>query len=188
MNEADAGRLILAEVAPDQRLRIFSALLATESGLGVEGMTIVGGSAIEIYTNGSYVSGDVDIVTDSRDAIARVLVSWSFKNEGKWFSKKEWSLFVDVMETPGTGSRRLTRVLTTKAGSFRVAAIEDLLIKRVREAVNWQDREEAYDQAVLLARYANRVDWEYIEFYARKEGWLPQLRGLRRAASSRPPT
>jgi hypothetical protein len=185
MNEDEAGRLVLAESAPDRRLRIFTALLTSESGLGTDGLMVVGGSAIEIYTGGSYVSGDVDYVTDSRNAVAQVLRSWSFKNEGKWFSKKEWGLFVDVMETPGTGSRRLTRIINTKAGPFRIAAIEDLLIKRVREAVNWQGRKEAFDQAVLLARHADKVDWKYVEFYAKREGWLPQLAELRRVAGSR---
>lgn len=183
MNEATAGRLVLAEDAPDRRLQIFSALLTAESGLGTDGLMIVGGSAIEVYTGGAYVSGDVDYVTTSRARIASVLRRWNFKEEGKWFSKREWGLFVDVMETPGSGSRRLTRVITTRAGPFRIAAVEDLLIKRVREAVNWPDREEAFDQAILLARYATAVEWEYLEFFAKKEGWLPQLRELRRASS-----
>jgi hypothetical protein len=185
MNEADAARLVLAEQAPDQRLRIFTALLTSESGLGPDGLMVVGGSAIEIYTGGSYVSGDIDYVTDSREAIATVLRRWKFKDEGKWFSKKEWSLFVDVMETRGTGSRRLTRVITTKVGPFRIAAVEDLLVKRVREAVNWQDRQEAFDQAVLLARHADSVDWDYIKFFAKKEDWLPQFDLLRQESQVR---
>lgn len=185
MKEDEAASWVLAELEPDRRLRIFSALLAAESGLGVDGLMIVGGSAIEIYTGGAYVSGDVDYVTDSRSAVARALATWKFKDEGKWFSKKEWSLFLDVMETRVTGSRRLSRVIVTKVGPFRIAAIEDLLIKRVREAVNWQDREEAFDQAVLLARHADQVDWDYIEFYAKDEGWLRQLAELRRLADVR---
>ena len=183
MNEEEAGRLVLSEGVPDRRLQIFSALLTSESGLGIDGLTVVGGSAIEIYTGGAYVSGDVDYITTSREKVATALRGWSFKDEGKWFSKKEWGLFVDVMQTTGTGSRRLTRVITTRAGPFRIAAIEDLLIKRVREAVNWQHREEAFDQAVLLARYSDKVDWEYVRFYAKREGWLPQLSELQRAAS-----
>jgi hypothetical protein len=183
MNEEQAGRLVLSESAPDLRLQIFSALLTSESGLGIDGLMVVGGSAIEIYTGGAYVSGDVDYVTASREKVATVLRGWSFKDEGKWFGKKEWGLFVDVMETPGTGSKRLARVFITKAGPFRIAAVEDLLIKRVREAVNWQHREEAFDQAILLARHSDKVEWEYVEFYAKREGWLPQLSELRRAAA-----
>jgi hypothetical protein len=186
VNEAEASRLVLEETAPDRRLRIFSALLAAESGLGTEGRMVVGGSAIEIYTGGAYVSGDVDYVTKSRQAVERVLRAWSFNDEGKWFSKPSWGLFVDVMETPGTGVRRLTRIITTKAGPFRIAAIEDLLIKRVREAVFWQGRKEAFDQAVLLARHADKVDWEYVQHYANREGWLLQLRELRRIAAGGP--
>lgn len=187
MNEQDAARLVLAEIEPDRRLRIFTALVTAQTGLGVDGLMIVGGSAIEIYTGGAYVSGDVDFVTDSRAAVARVLSAWKFEDRGKWFSKKDWSLFVDVMETHATGSRRLSRVIVTRVGPFRIAAIEDLLVKRVREAVNWQDREEAFDQAVLLARYADHVDWGYIERFAAEEGWLRQLAELRRLGQIRRP-
>lgn len=185
MNEREAAALVLAERAPDLRLRLFTALLTAESGLGLDGLMVVGGSAIEIYTGGSYVSGDIDYVADSREAIARVLRRWGFKEEGKWFSKKTWSLFVDVMETHGTGSRRLSRVIITKVGPFRIAAIEDLLVKRMREAISWQGREEAFDQAVLLARHADSVDWKHVEFFASKENWLPQYRRLRREGKDR---
>jgi hypothetical protein len=183
MEETEAGLLLLRETAPDRRLRIFAALLAKESGLGTDGMTVVGGSAVEIYTEGAYVSEDIDLVVDSRAKITAALTRWGFKDHGKGWSKQEWGLFVDPMETPMSGSRRLTQVISTPVGPFRISGIEDLIIRRVRESVAWQNREEAFAHAVLMVEFGNtEIDWEYLEFFARREGWERQLAELRRRA------
>lgn len=183
MDEYEAGRLLSEESIPDRRLRYFSALLARESGLGTEGMTVVGGSAIEIYTRGEYVSNDLDLVVDSRSAVVRVLKRWGFRDEGRGWSKKAWKLFVDVMERRDTGSRRLTQIVSTPIGPFRVSGIEDLIVRRIRESVAWPGREEAFAQAILLAQRAEtELDWDYVKFYAMREGWESQLEDLLRLA------
>lgn len=176
MDEGEVGRLLSEEGSPDRRLRYFSALLAGESGLGTEGMTVVGGSAIEIYTRGEYVSNDLDLVVESRSAVLRVLKRWGFRDEGRGWSKKAWRLFVDVMERPDSGSRRHTQIVTTPFGPFRVSGIEDLIVRRIRESIAWPGREEAFAQAILLARRAEtELDWDYVKFYAVREGWEAQL-------------
>jgi len=188
MNEADAARLLIAESAHDRRTRIFCGLLATDSGLGTTGMTVVGGSAIEIYTEGDYVSRDLDLVVDSRAKVAAVLSRWGFKDEGKLWSKQAWDLYPDVMEQKPSGSWRLTQIVSTPLGSFRISGVEDLIVRRVRESIAWQHREEAFAQAVLLARHSgkDRVDWDYIDFFATREGWARQLAELRRVARRSP--
>jgi hypothetical protein len=184
MDESDADRLLTAEKAHDKRTRAFCALLAAESGLGTGGLTVVGGSAIEIYTEGEYVSADLDLVVDSRARVTAVLARWGFKDEGKLWSKKAWDLYPDVMEQKPSGSWRLTQIVSTSLGSFRIIGVEDLIVRRVRESIAWQNREEAFAQAILLARHSDidAVDWEYIRFFANREGWLRQLAELRRLA------
>lgn len=184
MDEEEVDQLLAGEPTPDGRLRIFSALLARESGLGTEGMTVVGGSAIEIYTRGDYVSGDVDLIVDSRASVEKVLRQWGFKDEGKGWSKNRWGLFLDVMQGQISGSRRLTQIVSTPVGPFRITGVEDLIIRRVRESVAWQNRQEAFAQAVLLLRRTGSdLDWEYVRFFAKREGWEDQLAELRRLAS-----
>ncbi|MGA8536023.1 MAG: hypothetical protein WB789_01355 [Thermoplasmata archaeon] len=187
MEEDEVGKLLLRESAPDRRLRIFAALLAKESGLGTDGMTVVGRSAIEIYTEGSYLSEDIDLVVDSRAQITTALARWGFRDHGKGWSKQEWGLFVDPMQTPMSGSRRHTQVVSTPFGPFRISGIEDLIIRRVRESVAWQNREEAFAHAVLLVEFGkSEIDWEYLDHFARREGWERQLAELRRRAKRSP--
>ena len=167
--EEAVDRILEAETAPDRRLRIFAALLGSESGLGTQGLTVVGGSAIEIYTNGAYVSGDIDLVVSNRVPVCEVLRRWGFKDEGKLWVKDRLGLFVDLLGPYESGSRRLTRIVQTKFGDIRLAAVEDLLLKRLREARYWKQR-PALAQAVLLLRIAGSdLDWEYIAFFAQRD-------------------
>lgn len=182
MEGGEVGEILLQERAHDRRLAIFSAILAQESRLGTEGMTVVGGSAIEIYTKGDYVSEGLDLVLDSRSRIVTVLRRWDFRDEGKGWSKVQWRLFVDPMETQDSGSRRLTQIISTKHGAFRISGVEDLIVRRIRESVAWQDRQEAFSQAVLLLkRTSSGLDWSYIKHYAQQEGWERQLSVLRKS-------
>ena len=187
MDESEASALVLGQKAHDRRTRVFSALLAEESGLGTEGMTVVGGSAIEIYTEGDYASDDLDLVVDSKVRVATVLKRWGFRNEGKLWTKRDWRIYPDVMEHRATGSRRLTQIISTPVGSFRISGVEDLIIRRVRESVAWQSRQEAFAEAMLLVKHteASDIDWKYIEFFARREKWQNRLADLRRQTGGR---
>jgi len=66
----------------DRRILYFAALLRREAGLGPDDMVVVGGSAMEIYTEGAYVSGDIDICAP-RDPTVSVLTAWGFKKPGR---------------------------------------------------------------------------------------------------------
>ncbi|MGA8302725.1 MAG: hypothetical protein WA691_05790 [Thermoplasmata archaeon] len=151
-------------------------------------MTVVGGSAVEIYTQGDYVSSDLDLVVTSRDRITTVLEKWGFHDDGKLWSRPAWGIYVDPMQTQLSGSQSRTLVVRTSVGSFRISGVEDLIIRRVRESVAWPDRQEAFSQAVLLAEHSGSdVDWDYIEFYAEQEGWERPLAELRRFAGKLAP-
>ena len=58
-----------------RRVQALVAMLGEESGLGVEGLTVVGGSALEIYTRGDYVSDGIDLVASDRRRLENVLQS-----------------------------------------------------------------------------------------------------------------
>jgi hypothetical protein len=184
---AEIDRILLDGRPPVVRLRTFATLLAEESGLGTEGMTLVGGSAIEIYTQGDSVSGDVDLLVSDRERAASVLRKWGFRDEGKLLTKDSLGLVVDLRAIANSGSRRLTRVIRTKYGGIRVAGVEDLVLQRLREVRFWKQGDDAYAQAVLLVeRYGRELDWEYIGFFSKKESLENLVDDLRRRAGLPP--
>lgn len=168
-SRADVERLLSSETAPDRRLRVFAALLTAESGLGTTGLTVVGGSAIEIYTNGTYVSGDIDLIVADRDPVVQRLRAWGFKDEGKLWVHEQLGLFVDMVGSYTSGSERLTRVVQTDYGEVRLGAVEDLILNRLREVRYWSER-KALAQAILLASVIGEdLDWEYLRWHAARD-------------------
>lgn len=151
--------------APDVATRhlYFCALLSHELGEPVPPLIVVGGSAIELYSEGEYVSGDIDLVGD-REKIESTLESWGFEHrEREWYSQ-DWKLAVDVVNDLSrmTGSRTRVRTLVTAFGPVRLAAVEDLIVKRLTSAKYWSipsDREHA---AILARKYRDELDREYI--------------------------
>jgi hypothetical protein len=151
------------------RILYFCALLSREAGDRDAPIVVVGGSAIELYTEGEYVSGDIDLV-GSRSILAGILESWGFTRKNREWYNADWKMAVDlVSENEGlTGSRALVRTLVTPYGPVRLAAIEDLIVKRLLSAKYWQipsDREHA---AILARRYRDELDRDYLSEFAKR--------------------
>ena len=180
MNEAEFDREISFAEDRATALSLFGSLLAKESGLN-ERLVVVGGSAIQIYTEGWYVSEDVDLVGD-RTRIIPVLRRWGFvEREGRarrvyWF--KESIGYVDLVGTEDR-SGLPTQVVDSPSGPLRLAPVEALVIRRL--VLHSRTGSEAYfEQAERLARlFPHSIDWEYVEVNAKYEKVLPVYRRLR---------
>ncbi|MCI4319162.1 MAG: hypothetical protein L3K23_03385 [Thermoplasmata archaeon] len=155
-------------------------MLATETGLGTEGLTIVGGSALEIYTTGDYVSADVDLVAEDRGRVVHVLQLWGFASKGMYWISPDLDPSVQIVGKYDSGSRQLSQVVTTRYGRVRLAALEDIVVKRLIEARHWA-RPEALAEAMLaVSRSARDLDWEYLIQTASRDGVADLALDLRR--------
>jgi hypothetical protein len=180
----DFRAILESELESYQRNRSFAALLARESGLGSEGLTVVGGSALEIYTTGDYASDDIDLLVEHRDRVEEVLRSWGFRKKGMYWRHSKFPTIVQLVGRYDSGSRERNQVVSTDYGPLRLAAIEDIIWKRVIEARSW-NRPEAFEEARLaVLRYADRIDWDYVERKGGENGVLDLIRDLRRTSGS----
>lgn len=170
------------ESAPYRRVQAFVAMLGEESGLGVDGLTVVGGSALEIYTRGDYVSDDIDLVASDRRRLEDALRSWGFRQDGMYWKHPDLKPLVQIVGQYDSGSRQRNQIVSTRYGRVRLGSIEDIVWKRVVEARYWR-RPKALDEAMLaVRRYGNRLDWEYIGSHAKKNGVEDLVADLRREA------
>ncbi len=133
-------------------------------------VVIVGGSAIEVYTSGAYVSGDVSLVGE-RGSIVSALERWGFCREGRRWSRSDLEQWVDPVGRYYTGDVRKLREVSTPYGMVRLASVEDLIAKRLIEVKVWPRAGTAmFDQAVALAtEYDEDVDWDYVTRVTRRE-------------------
>lgn len=159
----------------------FAALLASAARIPLGEFIVVGGSAIEIYTVGEYTSGDIDIVSTHGERVRGALQSWKFKGEGRGWWSEELSIYVDLVSWPYTGSMERTTLMTTPYGVVRLAAIEDLLVKRLSSTKHWKQAGDLEHAKMLAFQFFDRIDWEYVERFAREHA-VGELAGQLRAA------
>lgn len=179
--------LLRTEHEPHLRDRAFAALLARESGLGSDRMTVVGGSALEIYTTGDYVSQDIDILAEDVEKVETVLRSWGFKKKGMYWENEDFAKSVQIVGRFDSGSRERNVIVSTKYGPLRLASMEDLIWKRTYKARGW-NRPAALDEAALLVRrYFDRLDWDYILRMATQNGVDDLVADLRRTRGTLEP-
>jgi hypothetical protein len=180
-------RVLKRAKSAGERVAVLGALLARASGLG-DRLVVVGGSAISVYTGGAYVSEDIDIV-GRKDRLAPVLRRWGFefdevKGRGYWI-RADLKILVDVIDRAAyVGLAQGTRTQATRAGPVRVAAVEDLIVRRLIFAKRGRNP-ELLDQATLLwLRYGSELDRVYLDYQVRYEDVADLYRDLMRRAKS----
>ncbi len=177
MTSADeVGRILASTPKSHDRILYFAALLAKESGSEV---VVVGGSAIEVYTRGGYVSGDIDIRTD-RKVAHRVLAKWNFRDEGRLWIRSDWKIAVDVVGDGYSGDPYRTTTVSTPYGPVRIAVVEDVFIKRLASAKHWQVKEALNEAELLWSDYRVTMDVAYLDRQARTYDVGDLLREFRR--------
>lgn len=177
----EVGRILNSTTARHERNLNFGALLARESGSDV---VIVGDSAIEFYTRGGYVSGDI-YVRANRRAVHRVLSTWAFKDEGRLWIRSDWGIAIDVVGDRYSGDPYRDTTVSTPYGPVQIAVVEDVFVKRLASAKHWQVK-AALEEADLLWRdYRDSMDVAYLDRQARAYDVTDLLAAVRERSVSR---
>jgi hypothetical protein len=185
VSRAEFEETLVSESAQEDRIVIFGALLAKTTGL-CGSLVIVGGSAISVYTSGPYVSEGIDFV-GRRARITPTLARWGFRLDKKgsrpYWVRDDLGLVVDLVgRTRYAGLESHVRTFQTTYGPVRVAAPEDLVIRRLIFA-KMEGREEYLNQAALVFEQAGAgIDFGYLEALVRYEGVEDAYRELRARA------
>lgn len=174
----DAVRIIGSQPDHYRRVLALAALLTKELGPSLDDLVVVGGSAIEVLTQGGYVSGDVDLVGDSQ-RIIRTIEGWGFKRSGRLWGHPALDLMADAVGDRYTGDRRLLQELATPFGPVKVAAVEDLIVKRLVSCKHWRIKHDIEDALLLARTYDAIPDWRYIERRSKEELIEDTLEDLR---------
>jgi hypothetical protein len=162
-------RVILATEDPTERKIRFMALLTSSLPKGKVRPVLAGGSAIEVYLDGTLRTGDMDVVYNIK-ALEEVLKAWRFALGGglRAWANEELGLAVDMVGEDFNGSYERVTTITTDYGPATIMGIEDLIVNRLASAKFWRVPADV-DQAYLLAKaHTDKIDWPYVEEEARK--------------------
>lgn len=150
---------------------------------------VTGGSAISIWTHGAYVSGDIDLV-GVRSRIVPVLRRWGFNpyddpDGRRYWSRDDLEMAIDVINRKDySGNVEGLLSLETPFGPVKVAAVEDLIVRRL---VFWKrdGKDELLDQAVaLFVDSQSKLDSEYLHAQIKYERIEDAYQAMVRLAAS----
>ena len=117
-----------------KHLKLASLVSAVFRERGVE-LVVVGGSAIEFYTEGAYVSGDIDMCVDSSVTALTIRLRQEIMAQlqatGGPRSWQVGGLYVDVLANYENLARTPIRRLDGPCGQVRISPVEELIVERV---------------------------------------------------------
>ncbi len=154
---------------PVKKRALFVALLAQEvAQRGGRSPIVVGGEALEIYTQGGYTTGDIDIKGPA-SIINEVLLEWGFSKKGRVWFHEELDVYVgwlgEALDEGSEAEKRVTTVVVGDGLEVKVISVEDLIIDRL-SAVKWWKDEDGIMWAKVLVEVKKaaegHVDRDYL--------------------------
>lgn len=188
---ADTIQAALADITAEsdptlKHLKLASLVSAVFRERGIE-LVVVGGSAIEFYTEGAYVSGDLDLCLISPGRLDIRTRQELMGQLGARGGPRSWQVaghFVDILGEVETLAATPFDELQAAYGLVRVVSPEDLLVERVLISVYPQPDQTAEQCARKLAAVALagqvEMDWQEVRRLAGRPEYriLPTLTKL----------
>ena len=150
---------------PDRMRRRLVALAVLTARLAPERIEpiLVGGCALEVYTDGGYSTADVDLALPHGPTVDRAFADLGFEKRGRLWVRMELDLVFEAPAPAGLPGETAPRTeLTIDGLRFVVLGVEDLLIDRLRAWVHWRSEEDGRWAARLVALYRDELDWSYL--------------------------
>ncbi|MFQ5975945.1 MAG: hypothetical protein ACE5J5_06505 [Candidatus Hydrothermarchaeales archaeon] len=130
---------------------------------------LVGGSAVEFYTQGAYKSLDLDVIA-KQGALEPVLKSMGFKKSGRHWYTEDVSL-----EIVSSYTKLRTKNMKIGESEMRIISVEDIIVDRLNACKHWDSSLDCEQATYLLAGYWDVSDRDYLRKRAGEEKVLDTL-------------
>ncbi len=170
---------------PDRMRRRLVALGALTARLAPQSIEpiLVGGCALELYTEGGYSTSDVDLALPSGPEVDAAFADLGFEKRGRFWVRPELELYFEAPAPAGLPGETAPRTeLEIDGLRIVVLGVEDLLIDRLRAWVHWKSDEDGRWATRLAALYAAELDWTYLRSRTADAGERAALEQLERGA------
>lgn len=154
---------------PVKRRTLFVGILTDEiKKRGGKEPIVVGGLALEIYTQGSYTTGDIDIKAP-KEILETILREWQFIKKGRVWFNEDMDIYIDwlgaALDEGKEAEERVNSVIVGDSFEIKVISIEDLIIDRLNSCKWWKDEDSLMWAKVLLKvkiAMGEPIDKEYL--------------------------
>ncbi|MBI4224616.1 MAG: hypothetical protein HY609_06740 [Deltaproteobacteria bacterium] len=136
---------------------------------------LVGGSAVEFYTEGKYATKDIDMLAPGGRELWNVMKQLGFERLGKDYTHEKFKIYV---EFPGDvlGEGETSDILDVNGMPLRIISVEDLIVNRLCQYKFWKVLVEGVN--VLLLLELGQVDKERLLVQAQKKDVVDALEAI----------
>jgi predicted nucleotidyltransferase len=180
MNHSELKRI--AAMPPRKQQIVLAALVAAEFQKVNVILTVVGGAAVQFYTQAKYTTKDIDAILwgDSLEIVNRVMEDLGFHRTTTYrhFEHPSLPFVVEFPSSPiAVGNRLIEETNLIKIGkrSVRVITIEDLIMDRIIAAVEWKSPAHIEQAKLIWLKNKVRINIAYLTEFAKSEGYLDTL-------------
>lgn len=165
MNTSELLEIIKKTGSPLKRQLLMAGLVsALLEQKGKEIPIIIGGCALSYYTREVYFTADIDLAYADREALDTVLKSVEFVKQGRYWINDELGMAIEAPASVLAGEDSPLEVVELDKGlQCRIIGIEDLVIDRLNACKYWKSEIDCEMVELLLTRYAEELDWDYLE-------------------------
>lgn len=160
-----------------------AALIADELRRRGIDVILVGGGAVEFYTEGGFTTQDIDFVSvDPPAVIRRAMVNLGFRQAGRGFVFSDPPIFV---EFPGGALDPPAATVDVKIAGcdLKLISREGIFIDRLRALTYWKMERDAAQVVELLLIHGDQMDWRLINRICREDTQvIKKLQAVRRLA------
>ena len=161
-----------------KRLYLGSIISAAFKDEGFD-IILVGGSAVEFYTAGGYMTGDADFHVYANADKERVMHELGFEGNSRNYSLGDQ--YIEFVSDKFSGNRN--RVITQKCayGYVKIIGLEDILLDRIAVSGNHFEQvlKPSAEWAVsLMYSHFHEIDWKYVKEKTVEDGSRKEFKHL----------
>lgn len=148
-----------------------AALAAWFQGLyddPLEAPVLVGGGAVELYTGGSYLTGDLDFVGVMQDLVSRQMTSAGFQRRGRHWVHEASQVFIELPARSFDAETRIDEMLF-HAFRVRVISLENALVDRLLAWSYWESAVDGVNAYLLWRARGRELDRAWLDRLATRE-------------------
>lgn len=131
---------------------------------------IVGGLAVEIYTQSEYSTRNINFVTKELPEVEKTLLELNFSKTDDQFYRKDIDMTVQIPDIKLTGSETKVQILQIEYDTYiYVIAVEDIILDRLSSAVyNHSEKAAKWGKRMLSKNYI-RIDQSYLLHHVKND-------------------
>lgn len=161
---------------PAMRAILIASLIAEALRTVGQDPVLVGGSAVEFYTQGGYATADIDMVAEGGPQLQGVMLQLGFERYGKDFVDGKNKIYVEF-PARSLGPTEKDQAIEVNRRLLRIISLEDLIVDRLCAFKFWKSEIEGLNVLKLLE--AGKLDEKRLSQRAEEESVRDALVGLK---------